>query len=169
MGPKGAPVLSGLGWMALVLGAAAIALDQAVKAWLLGPFDLPGRGAVDILPVFRLTYVQNGGVAFGLLQAHAELGRWMLVGFAACVVVALLLWLRRIDRILSAAAIGLIIGGAISNNIIDRVRWGAVFDYLDFSGLLFPWVFNIADASISIGVGLLLLDSVLPSAKQAGS
>jgi signal peptidase II len=161
--------VSRMGWMALLLAVTVVALDQAAKAWLLGPFDLPERGAVDILPVFKLSSVWNGGVAFGMLQAHAELGRWLLVGFAACVVIALFLWVRRMDRFLSAAAIGLIIGGAISNNIIDRVRWGAVFDYLDFNGLFFPWVFNIADAGISVGVALLLLDSVLPQGKSATS
>jgi signal peptidase II len=76
-------------------------------------------------------------------------------------VVALGLWVRRIDRVLSGAAIGLIMGGAIGNNIIDRVRWGQVFDFLDFSGLHFPWVFNVADSAISLGVALLVLDSLL--------
>ncbi len=66
---------------------------------------------------------------------------------------ALALWVRRAERLLTAAAIGLIIGGAIGNNVIDRVRWGRVFDYLDFGALHFPWVFNVADTAISVGVG----------------
>lgn len=169
MSSRAAPFVSRHGWMALALAALVVALDQAAKAWLLGAFDLPERGPVDILPVFKLNSVWNGGVAFGMMQAHAALGRWFLVGFAACVVIALFLWVRRMDRFLSAAAIGLIIGGAISNNIVDRVRWGAVFDYVDFNGLFFPWVFNIADAAISVGVALLLLDSVLPSAKPGAA
>jgi signal peptidase II len=82
-------------------------------------------------------------------------------------VIALVLWVRRAERLLGAAAIGLIIGGAIGNNVVDRVHWGRVFDYLDFGALHFPWVFNVADASISIGVGLLVLDSLLGERRPA--
>lgn len=169
MAARSAFAISRAAWAALVLAAAVVALDQGAKAWLLGPYELPLRGPVDILPFFKLNSVWNDGVAFGMLPAHAQLGRWLLVGFAACVVVGLFLWVRRMDRLLAAASIGLIIGGAVSNNIVDRVRWGAVFDYLDFNGLLFPWVFNIADASISIGVALLLLDSLLPTGRPVAS
>ncbi len=156
------PLINANGWLAFGLATLVVALDQAIKAWLLGPFDLVDRGPVPLVPFFELNSVWNRGVAFGLLRAHGDLGRWLLVGFAACVVVALILWVRRIDRRLSAAAIGLIIGGAIGNNIIDRVRWGQVFDYLHFTGPYFPWVINLADSAISVGVALLVLDSLLP-------
>ena len=151
------------GWLAFGLAAGVVVADQAAKAWLMGPFDLIDRGPVRLLPVVELSSVWNPGVAFGFLRAHGDLGRWLLVGFALCVVIGLGLWARRMERALSAAAIGLIMGGAIGNNVIDRVRWGQVFDYLNFSGLYFPWVFNIADSAISIGVALLLLDSLLPT------
>ena len=160
--PRG-PLISRNGWLAFGLDGIVVVLDQAAKAWLIGPFDLIDRGPVQILPFFELSSVWNPGVAFGIFRAHGDLGRWLLVGFAVCVVIALGLWARRMDRILSAAGLGLIMGGAIGNNVIDRVRWGQVFDYLNFSGLYFPWVFNIADSAISIGVALLLLDSVLPN------
>ena len=162
----GEPAVSRGGWLAYGLAAAVVAVDQTVKAWLLGAFDLADRGPIDVLPFFRLTSVWNPGVAFGLLRAHGDIGRWLLVGFAVCVVIALALWARRADRTIGAAAIGLIIGGAVGNNVIDRVRWGRVFDYLDFSALHFPWVFNVADASISVGVALLLLDSLLASRRD---
>jgi signal peptidase II len=162
------PLVNANGWLAFGLAALVVVLDQAAKAWLLGPVDLVDRGPLQILPFFELSSVWNPGVAFGILRAHGDLGRWLLVGFAACVVTALGLWARRIDRRLSAAGIGLIMGGAIGNNIIDRVRWGQVFDYLHYTGPYFPWIFNIADSGISVGVALLLLDSVLP-AKAATS
>jgi signal peptidase II len=65
-------------------------------------------------------------------------------------------------RPLLATALGLVIGGAIGN-LIDRVRFGAVADFLDFSRLYFPWVFNVADSAITIGVLLLILDSLRPA------
>jgi signal peptidase II len=163
----GGPVVNRNGWVAYCLAAAVVILDQAVKGWLLGAFDLIDRSPIQVLPVFRLTSVWNPGVAFGLLRTHGDIGRWLLVGFAVCVVIALVLWVRRADRLLGAVAIGLIIGGAIGNNVIDRVRWGRVFDYLDFSALYFPWVFNVADASITIGVGLLVLDSLVGDRRPA--
>ncbi|HLK24291.1 MAG TPA: signal peptidase II [Caulobacteraceae bacterium] len=155
------PMVNRNGWIAYGLAAIVVVLDQSVKAWLLGAFDIVDRSPIDVLPFFRLTSVWNPGVAFGMLRAHGDLGRWLLVGFAVCVVIALGLWARRSERLTGAAAIGLIMGGAVGNNVIDRVRWGRVFDYLDFGALHFPWVFNVADASISVGVGLLILDSLL--------
>jgi signal peptidase II len=156
------------GWLAFGLAALVVVADQAAKAWLLGPFDLIDRGPVRLLPFFELSSVWNPGVAFGILRAHGDLGRWLLVGFAGCVVVALGLWARRMERAFAAAGVGLIMGGAIGNNIIDRVRWGQVFDYLHFTGPYFPWVINLADSAISVGVGLLVLDSLL-TAKPAAS
>jgi len=63
-------------------------------------------------------------------------------------------------------AVALVMGGAVGN-LIDRVRWGAVADFLDFSGLYFPWVFNVADSAITVGVVLLLVDSLKASPKKA--
>jgi signal peptidase II len=163
-----APLVNRQGWLAFAVAAVVVLLDQAAKAFLLGPLDLPDRVApIPLVPFFELASVWNPGVAFGMLRAHGGLGRWLLVGFAACVVVALGLWARRADRRLSAVAIGMIMGGAIGNNVIDRVRWGQVFDYLHFTGPFFPWVINIADASISVGVALLVFDSLLPARKPA--
>ncbi len=155
------PSITRLGWIAYVVAAVAVGLDQASKAWVLGPLDLPGRGVIEVLPIFRLSMVWNPGVSFGLLAARGDLGRWLLVGFAAAVVVALAVWARRLDRPLTAVAIGLVMGGAIGNNIVDRVRFGAVADFLDFSGLGFKWVFNVADSAISVGVALLLIEMLL--------
>jgi signal peptidase II len=164
--PAKAPPVSRLGLMAYGIAALVVVLDQASKAWILGPLDLPAHGQIAVLPVFRLSMVWNPGVSFGLLAARGELGHWLLVAFAGAVVIALALWARRIAQPLNALAIGLVMGGAIGNNIIDRVRWGAVADFLDFSGLGFKWVFNVADSAITVGIGLLLLEMLLSARGQ---
>jgi signal peptidase II len=110
--------------------------------------------------------VWNRGVSFGLFQAD-DAGRWILAAFSLAVAIALALWARKADRPVLAAALGLVIGGAIGN-LIDRVRFGAVADFIDVSGLgFFPWVFNIADSTITVGVLLLILDSLLPQRRPA--
>ena len=79
--------------------------------------------------------------------------------------IALVVWLARLKRPLSAVAIAFIVGGALGN-LIDRVAYGFVVDFLDFSGLHFPWVFNIADMAINVGVGLLLLEAFLEGRQE---
>ncbi len=155
------------GWIAYALALVVVVLDQMSKAYVTGPLDLADRGSIPILPFFHLTSVANQGVSFGLLRANGDLGRWLLVSFSAVVVVGLAVWAARQTRIWTALAVGLIMGGAIGNNLIDRVRFGAVVDFLDFSGLGFKWVFNLADSAITVGVVLLMLDSLLTSNKPA--
>jgi signal peptidase II len=156
----------------LALGAygialAVIILDQLTKAWVLGAIDaahisnIPDgyRIAEVAPPVFNLTYVLNTGVSFGLFGGGA--GRWILSVFSVVVAGLLAWWATRADRRLLIAAIGLVMGGAIGN-VVDRIRFGGVVDFLDFSGTgLFPWIFNIADSGITVGVVLLILDSFL--------
>jgi signal peptidase II len=157
-----------LGVYAFVLAAVVVILDQLSKWWVLNILHLPERGQIPVLPFFRLSMVMNPGVSFGLLRADTPLGRGLLVGSAMLVVIALAVWVRRADRPLFATALGLVIGGALGNNLIDRARIGQVVDFLDFSGLMFPWVFNIADSAISVGVVLLLADSFFgPSPQKA--
>jgi signal peptidase II len=148
-----------LGLYALILAAAVVVLDQLSKWWVLNGLGLPERGQIPVLPFFRLTMVMNRGVSYGLLRAQTDVQRYLLVGAAAVVAIALIAWVRRADRPLFATAIGLVIGGALGNNLIDRLRIGEVVDFLDFSALGFPWVFNVADSAISVGVALLLFDS----------
>ncbi len=157
--PRSPFAVTGFGWMAYAIAAVVVVLDQVSKAWILNVLRLPDRAAVRVLPFFDLNMVWNKGVSFGLLRADTASGRWILVLFALAVVVALAIWARTIARPLTAASLGLVIGGAVGNNLIDRVRFGAVADFLDFHVLHFPWVFNLADSAISVGVALLLLDS----------
>ena len=149
-----------IAWAAYAFAAAVIVLDQITKAWMLYGLHIREVGQIRVLePIFNLTFVLNRGVSFGLLTG-GETGRWLLTVFSIVVAGLLAFWATRADRRLLIAAIGLIMGGALGN-VIDRIRFGGVVDFLDFSGLYFPWVFNVADSAISIGVVLLILDSFI--------
>lgn len=149
-----------IAWAAYGFAAAVIVLDQITKAWMLYGLHIREVGQIRVLePIFNLTFVLNRGVSFGLLTG-GETGRWLLTVFSIVVAGLLAFWATRADRRLLITALGLIMGGALGN-VIDRIRFGGVVDFLDFSGLYFPWVFNVADSAISIGVVLLILDSFL--------
>ncbi len=147
-----APV-SRLGIRCLIVLAAIILLDQASKAWVLYGLRLPSHGPVTILPIFSLTYVQNTGMSFGLLGGG--LFRWVLTLFQLAAGCALGYAASKQTKPLAGIALAFIAGGAIGN-AIDRIRFGSVVDFIDFSGThVFPWVFNVADSAITIGVALL--------------
>ena len=148
-----------MGWAAYALAVAVIVIDQLSKFWILDIFALPDRGSVQVLPIFHLTMVWNRGVSFGFLRADADLARWGLAAFSVAVSIALTVWVRRTGEWLKAVSLGLVMGGAIGN-VVDRIRFGAVADFLDF-GPFFPWVFNVADSAITVGIILLLLDSLI--------
>lgn len=113
---------------------------------------------ITVTPFFNLVTVWNPGISFGMLQDVPQ-GQWVLSGIAIIVVIALLSWLRKVNDRYTATALGLIIGGAMGN-IIDRVRFSAVFDYLDFHAFGYHWpAFNLPDSFIFIGVALLLIGS----------
>lgn len=148
--------------LGLIAAAAVLAADQASKAWILYGLDLPSLGRVDLLPVLSLTMVWNQGVTFGLLRGAGPAGPIVLTAVALAVVAALALWLRRAETRLTAAAIGAIAGGAVGN-VADRLRFGAVVDFIHAHVGGWSWyVFNVADAAIVCGVAVLVLDSLLP-------
>ena len=155
------PNITRQGWIAYAIAAVTVALDQASKLWILHGLDLPSKGTVPLPGPVDLTMVWNRGMSFGLLNGNAEWSRWLLTGFSTIVVVGLAIWARKATKPLMAIGLGMIIGGAIGNNLIDRVIYGAVADFIDVRDLYFPWIFNIADSAISIGVAFLLLDSFL--------
>lgn len=146
---------------AMVLLAITLVADQVSKQLLLG-FLLKAGAIVTVIDgFFRLVIVWNRGVSFGLLGGDQALPPWVLSAVAIAVCVGLFIWLRRTDQRLTGWGIGLVIGGAIGN-VIDRARWGAVFDFADFHIGQWHWpAFNIADAAIVVGVGLMLIDSLL--------
>lgn len=153
------------GWIAYAVAAATVVLDQISKLWILGLLGREQGASLPLLGPVHLTMVHNYGMSFGLLR-NSEWGRWLLIGFSVLVVIGLAIWVRKAIRPLPALGIGMIIGGAIGNNLIDRVLYGYVVDFIDVSRLHFPWVFNVADSGISVGVALLLLDSFLSEEKK---
>ncbi len=141
-----------------LIGAGVIvALDQLTKYWIVHVVELPRRIQIDLSAIFDLTYVENRGASFGLL-AGGMASRILLSLISTAVATGLMIWLGRLKRPVPAVGIAFIVGGALGN-LYDRIAYGFVVDFLDFSGLYFPWVFNIADASINIGVALLILDA----------
>ena len=140
--------------------------DQALKYWVLEVFHLPERVSAEIAGPFELTMVWNKGVSFGVLNIDADWTRWPLSAFSLIVAAGLAVWAWRVDRALLAIAVGLIIGGAIGN-AIDRVRLGAVTDFIHVTWSWFPWVFNLADSAISVGSVLLIWDLFLAPKKRA--
>jgi signal peptidase II len=145
------------------VAALTAAADWLSKYAVLYGMDLPARGNIPILPFFDLTMVWNRGISFGLLQSDGVLGRALLVLFTSLIAAVLVFWLWRSQRLLEAAALGAIIGGAVGN-IHDRVVYGAVADFFDFHLMGWHWyVFNIADAAICIGAAMLLVSSFWPA------
>lgn len=133
--------------------------DRLSKYAILEIVGLPARGQISLLPFLDLTMVWNRGVSFGMLQADDMTGRLLLAGFAALVVCGLLIWLYRNTQLLVSVALGGIIGGAVGN-LYDRLAWGAVADFVDLHILDYHWyVFNLADAAITLGVAALIIDS----------
>jgi signal peptidase II len=160
----------------LTLSAIVFIADQISKWLVLGPgqFSPPGCREtgygcrfIELTPFFDLQMVWNRGISFGLFRADGDIGRWVLVVAMLVIAGVFTRWLMTAERRLTAAALGLVIGGALGN-VIDRIRFGAVVDFLDFNGLWFPWVFNVADAAISVGAVLLAVDMIFFTEEAPG-
>ena len=139
---------------------ATLALDQASKYAVVFGLDLATRGEMDVLPpylVFRMLW--NRGINFGLFPADSDLARWLLILLATAISAAVALWVRRFpNRPWLQASAGLVIGGALGN-VIDRIAYGSVADFLNMSCCRIenPFSFNIADVGVFLGmVGFFL-------------
>lgn len=145
----------GIGFAVLLL---VLLMDQVSKQWILYGLNLPEKGSVPVLPWLNFTMVWNHAVTFGMFGGHSA---WVFVTISVLAVLALFVVLGRSRRKLVSLASGGIIGGAIGN-VIDRLHYGAVVDFLHFHVAGWSWyVFNIADSAIVCGVGLWVLDSFI--------
>ena len=137
-----------------------IVLDQLTKAWMMDGLELREWGRIEVWPpIFNLTWVENRGVSFGLFGDGSA--RWLLSAFSAAVAGALAWWALKADRRLLISAIGLVMGGAIGN-VIDRIRFGYVVDFLHFFwGEWDFYVFNVADMMVHAGIWPLLILSII--------
>jgi len=145
----------------LLAALVVLLADQASKWAVVVALDLRNLGRIEVLPpwlTFRMAW--NQGINFGLLAGDGDLGRWLLVALALVISAWVWLWVRKPGHsALVRAAAGLLIGGALGN-VIDRLRWGAVADFLNMSapGIENPFSFNVADIAIFAGaIGLAVL------------
>ena len=142
-------------WLSLL----AVVLDQGSKLAIASSMQL--YQSIPIMPYFSLTYVHNTGAAFSFLSDAGGWQRWFFAGLALVISTVIAVWLARLKQheILLAVALSLVLGGAIGN-LIDRLAYGYVIDFLDVYYQTWHWpAFNIADSAITLGVILMLVES----------
>jgi signal peptidase II len=149
-----------------IAAAAALAADQGCKLLLLYGANFvhmaPG-GTVPVLPFFNLVMVWNPGISYGLFPASGRLGTYVLIVLSLAAVVGLGWWLWGTASRSLALGLGLVIGGAIGNNLIDRVIYGRVADFFHFYGFGYDWyVFNVADIAITLGAVAIIYEVLKP-------
>ncbi|MGY6277454.1 signal peptidase II [Methylomonas sp. MgM2] len=151
-------------WISLLV----LILDQASKLAIDASMQL--YESIPVMPYFNLTYAHNTGAAFSFLAQAGGWQRWLFAGLAIVMSGIIAVWLMRLEKheTLMAIALSMILGGAIGN-LIDRVAYGYVIDFLDVYYKHWHWpAFNIADSAICIGVGLILLESFGVGRKPSG-
>lgn len=147
------PLVAGLATAPVVL-----ILDQISKYWVLEHVMVPPR-VIEVTSFFNLVMGWNRGVTFGLFNTDSPLNAWILPFLAAVICGLLIVWMARTPRLIVGVCLGLVVGGAVGN-VIDRLRFGAVFDFLDVHVAGYHWpAFNVADSAITIGVILMIIDS----------
>jgi signal peptidase II len=145
----------------LWLTSLIVILDQITKSWISQTLTL--YESVAIFSFFNFTLVHNTGAAFSFLAEAGGWQRWLLTGLALIVSVIIVVWLSRLKTVEHrwlAIALALVLGGAIGN-LIDRIIYGYVIDFLDLYYKMWHWpAFNVADSAISIGAVMLLIDAI---------
>jgi len=126
-----------------------------------------GRIVLENIPVVDLSMVWNYGMSFGSFQSEG-IWRWVLVLVACAIAAGFAVWLFRATYWLTVVALSFVVAGAVGN-VIDRVRFGAVVDFIDVYAAIpfFPWVFNVADSAVTVGAVLLLIDQFILSQNNA--
>jgi signal peptidase II len=148
--------------MRLMLSTATVVfvVDQILKWFVVHWLDLISRGVIEVVPPYLvLRMAWNTGINFGILSGGADWMRWVLIAVALAISAWVIIWVRREGgRPIAMFSAGLLVGGALGN-VVDRVVYGAVADFLNMSccGFENPYAFNVADISIFAGaVGLIL-------------
>jgi signal peptidase II len=151
----------------LLVSAFVVLLDQVTKAYItrhFGEFEFR-----SVLPILDITRMHNVGAAFSFLATASGWQRWLFIGLAVGVSIAIIVWLCRMPKgthMLLAGGLALVLGGALGN-VIDRIRLGHVIDFIHFhwDRAYFP-AFNVADSAITVGAACLLLDALLDSRRK---
>lgn len=144
----------------LIIAIVTAFLDQYSKNYIFTMLLNKDLNQIQILPFFNLVRVHNFGVSFGMFS-DIQYGQVILSIIAIVITILLLIWMWKAKKIYLVSALGLIIGGAIGN-IIDRVLYGAVADFLDFHVGIYHWpAFNLADSAVFVGVAMILLENVI--------
>ncbi len=149
-------------WISLLV----VILDQVSKLWM--DSSLSFNQPVNILPFFDLRLLYNEGAAWSFLADAGGWQRWFLSGLSLIVSGVLVVWLAQLGRkqVWLAIALALILGGALGN-LIDRVIYGHVIDFIDIYYQQWHWpAFNIADSAISVGAVMLVVDAILEGKKE---
>jgi signal peptidase II len=151
--------------LACVLALTIVILDQLTK-WLIVAVVMQPPRIVELAPVLNLVLARNPGVSFGMLRLEGVWAPWLLSALALAIVVGLFIWQLKARSLWVSVNVGLIVGGAIGN-VVDRVRSAGVTDFIDahWGGLHWP-AFNLADSAISVGVVLLLAESLFAGRKS---
>lgn len=152
-------------WSWLALSAVVVVLDQLTKQWVTQSLGL--REVIPVMPSFNLVLAHNAGAAFSFLAGAGGWQRGFFIGIAvvAAVVIVYLLRKHHGEKLFSLA-LALVLGGALGN-LIDRIQFGHVVDFLDFYVQTWHWpAFNVADMAITAGAGLLIWDSLKKPAKR---
>ena len=154
-----APKLRLLG---IMLASIVFIADQAVKYAMIGPLQLKSRSVIHIMQQFDFRWAENRGVSMGFLTADSDTARWMLVALTGSIALGVGVWMWTEKQRGDVLALAMILGGA-AGNIVDRVRYGYVVDYADLHfGAWRPfYIFNLADAAITVGVLILLARAFL--------
>jgi signal peptidase II len=149
------------------VAAVVFLLEQVSKWYITGPLQLQSVRQIELLPIFNFTWTENYGISLGLFQATSDSMRWALVAITSAIAVGVAYWIGKEKHRGDQLALGMVLGGALGN-ILDRVRFGYVVDFADlhFGDFRPFFIFNVADAAITIGVVILILRAFLASLSE---
>jgi signal peptidase II len=143
------------------------AQSMGLIEWLINPPARLGFSEITVLPFFNWVMVWNMGISFGMFNRETDYGPLILTVLSILITIIFVIWLYRAENRLQSLAIAMVIGGAIGN-AFDRIRFGAVIDFLDFHAFGYHWpAFNIADSCIVVGVFILIFHSFFTAKKPA--